>query len=70
MRSNSKEMIARGERLIYNGQLDTEAGKKLFWAMQGWQELPRNLKLIELINTIYKAPKDVGTEECVIKEKE
>lgn len=26
MRSNSKEMIARGERLIYNGQLDTEAG--------------------------------------------
>lgn len=53
MRSNSKEMIARGERLIYNGQLDTEAGKKLFWAMQGWEELPRNLKLIELINTIY-----------------
>ena len=58
MRNNSKEMIARGERLIYNGQLETEAGKKLFWAMQGWEELPRNLKLIELINTIYKAPKD------------
>ena len=64
MRSNRKEMIARGERLIYNGQLNTEAGKKLFWAMQEWQELPRNLKLIELINTIYKAPKDSeGVEE-------
>lgn len=58
MRSNSKEMIAQGAKLIYDKNLETEAGKKLFWAMQGWQELPRNLKLIELINTIYKAPKD------------
>lgn len=58
MRSNRKEMIACGERLIYNGLLDTEAGKDLFWAMQGLEEEPRNLKLIELINTLYEAPKD------------
>ena len=63
MRSNSKEMIARGERLIYNRQLETKAGRELFWAMQGWQELPRNIKLIELINTIYKAPKEDANEE-------
>lgn len=64
MRSNNKEMIARGERLIYNGQLDTEAGKKLFWMMQGWKELPRNFKLIELINMVHPAPKDAeGVDE-------
>lgn len=70
MRSNSKEMIARGERLIYDKNLETEEGRELFWMMQGWKELPRNFKLIELINTIYKAPKDADTKECVIKEKE
>ena len=41
MRSNSKEMIARGERLIYNGQLETEAGKKLFW---GYARMGRTAK--------------------------
>ena len=59
MRSNSKEMIARGERLIYNGQLETEAGKKLFWMMQGLEELPRNLKLVEIINTICKVTGEI-----------
>ena len=58
MRSNSKEMIARGAKLIYDKNLETEEGRELFWMMQGWKELPRNFKLIELINTIYKAPKD------------
>ena len=46
----------------YNGPIilstTTETGKDLFWAMQKLEKLPRNLKLIELINTIYKAPKD------------
>lgn len=64
MRSNNKEMIACGERLIYDKNLETEEGRELFWMMQGWKELPRNFKLIELINTIYKAPKDSeGVEE-------
>lgn len=58
MRSNNKEMIARGAKLIYDKNLETEEGKELFWAMQKLEKLPRNLKLIELINTIYKAPKD------------
>ena len=58
MRSNSKEMIARGERLIYNRQLETEAGRKLFWKMQEWDELLVNIKLIELINMVHTAPKD------------
>ena len=45
-------------RVDYNEHLTTETGKDLFWAMQKLEKLPRNLKLIELINTIYKAPKD------------
>ena len=63
MRSNSKERITRGERLIYNRQLETEAGRELFWKMQEWDEMLVNIKLIELINTIYKAPKEDANEE-------
>ena len=58
MRSNNKERLAQGAKLIYDKNLETEEGRELFWMMQGWKELPRNFKLIELINTIYKAPKD------------
>lgn len=64
MRSNRKEMIACGERLIYDKNLETEEGRELFWMMQGWKELPRNFKLIELINMVHPAPKDSeGVEE-------
>lgn len=49
-------------RVDYNEHLTTETGKDLFWAMQKLEKLPRNLKLIELINTIYKAPKDAEGE--------
>ncbi len=55
--------IAQGERLIYNNSLDTKLGRKLFWEMQELDEMLLNIKLIELINTIYKAPKEDANEE-------
>ena len=55
--------IVQGERLIYNNSLDTKLGRKLFWEMQEWDEMLFNIKLIELINTIYKAPKEDANEE-------
>ena len=55
--------IAQGERLIYNNSLDTKLGRKLFWEMQELDEMHLNIKLIELINTIYKAPKEDANEE-------
>lgn len=55
--------IAQGERLIYNNSLDTKLGRKLFWKMQKLEKMHLNIKLIELINTIYKAPKEDTNEE-------
>lgn len=64
MRSNNKERLAQGNKLIYDKNLETEEGRELFWMMQGWNELPRNFKLIELINMVHTAPKDSeGVEE-------
>lgn len=64
MRSNNKERLAQGAKLIYDKNLKTEEGRELFWMMQGWKELPRNFKLIELINMVHAAPKDSeGVEE-------
>lgn len=54
----SNQTIAEVAKLIYDKNLKTEEGRELFWMMQGWKELPRNFKLIELINMVHTAPKD------------
>lgn len=66
MRSNNKERLAQGAKLIYDKNLETEEGRKLFWMMQGWKELPRNFKLIELINMVHTVP-TVGTHNTTSK---
>lgn len=37
MRSNNKERLAQGAKLIYDKNLKTEEGRELFWMMQGWK---------------------------------
>ncbi len=62
LRVKAEESIERFN-IDYNDKINTETGRDLFWKMQKLDKMLLNIKLIELINTIYKAPKEDANEE-------